>query len=42
MEILDNIEKKQLMKKLLQQIVGNELIHCQKLWQWIKTKHIKN
>ena len=39
MKILDNIKKKQWMKELLQQTVGNELIDCQKL-SW-KTKHIK-
>ena len=39
MEILDNIQKKQWMKELLQQTVGNELIHCQKLLG--KSKHIQ-
>ena len=32
-------QKKQWMKELLQQTVGNDLIHCQKLSG--KTKHIK-
>ena len=42
MEIFDNIkkkQKKQWMKELLQQTVGNELIHCQKLSG--KTNHIQ-
>ena len=39
MKILDNIKKKQWMKELFQQTVGNELIDCLNL-SW-KTKHIK-